>query len=1224
MARTKSANKGTKVATMGESMTPLTGDDQRFLAAIVMSSDDAIIGKTLDGVITSWNRGAEKIYGYSAEEVLGKNISILAPPGLHDEVPGILQTVRQGKRVDNHETLRVRKDGTRVFVSLTISPVEDHHTGKLVGASTIARDITERKKFEGGSVLPATGEDHGFLAAIVQSSDDAIIGKTLDGDITSWNRGAQRIYGYSAEEVMGKNVSILAPPDLHDEVPGILQTVRQGKRVDNHETIRVRKDGSRINVSLTISPVEDHAGKLIGASTIARDITERKRFEEERLLLAAIVDSSDDAIIGMTLDGTITSWNRGAEKMLGYSAKESVSQSVRLIYPPDRPNELPEIVARMKRMERIDHYETERQRKDGALVDISLSVSPIMNDKGEMVGLSKIARDISAQKRSAQYARSLIEASLDPLVTISPEGKITDVNEATVEATGLPREDLIGSEFSNYFTDPEKAREGYRQVFSQSKVTDYALTIRHRSGRTLDVLYNASVYKNERGNVLGVFAAARDITAQKQASQYARSLIEASLDPLVTISADGKITDVNEATIRVTGVSREQLIGSDFSNYFTEPMKASEGYQQVFAKGSVTDYPLTIRHGDGRLTDVLYNASVYKDVNGNVLGVFAAARDITAQRQASQYARSLIEASLDPLVTISPDGKINDVNEATVQVTGVSREDLVRSDFSIYFTEPEEAREGYQQVFSEGFVRDYPLAIRHVSGAVTDVLYNATVYRDVAGSVQGVFAAARDTTERKKVEEQLHATSAYARSLIEASLDPLVTISPDGKITDVNHATEEITGVSRVWLIGTDFSNYFTESAKARQGYRRVFKEGSVRDYPLTLRHASGRTMDVLYNATVYKDAQGKVRGVFASARDVTTTKKTSQYARSLIEASLDPLVTISSEGKITDVNEATVQVTGVLRQQLIGTDFSNYFTEPQKAREGYEQVFKQGFVTDYPLTIRSTTGKQTEVLYNATVYKDDKGVVLGVFAAARDHSRVKQTTEALATVNKELEAFSYSVSHDLRAPLRSIDAFSKILADEYSPNIDEEGKRIITTIRGSTEEMSSLIDALLAFSRLGNAMLTVEDVDMGKLAAAAYKELKTAEPKRIIECNIQPLPSAKVDGALMRQVWMNLISNAIKFTRRKQVARIDIGCNDEGNRLIYFVRDNGTGFDPTYTDKLFRVFQRLHHPDEFEGTGIGLANVKKIVNRHGGEVWAEAKPNEGATFYFTIPTSRV
>jgi PAS domain S-box-containing protein len=219
-------------------------------------------------------------------------------------------------------------------------------------------------------------------------------------------------------------------------------------------------------------------------------------------------------------------------------------------------------------------------------------------------------------------------------VTISTEGKITDVNEATMKVTGISRDKLIGADFSDYFTEPEDARKGYQQVFAKGSVTDYPLTIRHKDGRLTNVLYNASVYRDAQGQVLGVFAAARDVTEQRQAAQYARSLIEASLDPLVTISTEGKITDVNEATMKVTGIPRDTLTGADFSDYFTEPENARKGYEQVFAKGSVTDYPLTIRHKDGRLTNVLYNASVYRDAQGKVLGVFAAARDVTAQKEA--------------------------------------------------------------------------------------------------------------------------------------------------------------------------------------------------------------------------------------------------------------------------------------------------------------------------------------------------------------------------------------------------------------------------------------------------------------------------------------------------------------------------------------------------------------------------------------------------------------
>jgi PAS domain S-box-containing protein len=384
---------------------------------------------------------------------------------------------------------------------------------------------------------------------------------------------------------------------------------------------------------------------------------------DKTFLLASIVESSDDAIITKTSDGIITSWNSGAEKIYGFPAIEVVGKPISILVPPGYTDEVPDILERVERGEGIHHYETVRRRKDGQIIHVSVSISPIKDRQGQIIGAATIARDVTAEvaarrraevklSAASQYARNLIESSLDPLVTISGNGKITDVNEATIKVTGVPREQLIGTDFSNYFTEPEKAQEGYQQVFAKGFVTDYPLTIRHKNGKLTDVLYNASVYKDNRGSVLGVFAAARDVTAQKQASQYARSLIESSLDPLVTISADGKITDVNEATIKVTGVPREQLIGTDFSNYFTEPEKARKGYQQVFARGFVTDYPLTIRHKDGRLTYVLYNASVYKDTSGNVLGVFAAARDVTARKKAEEELAEQRRRELDRLAEL--------------------------------------------------------------------------------------------------------------------------------------------------------------------------------------------------------------------------------------------------------------------------------------------------------------------------------------------------------------------------------------------------------------------------------------------------------------------------------------------------------------------------------------------------------------------------------------------
>ena len=380
--------------------------------------------------------------------------------------------------------------------------------------------------------------------------------------------------------------------------------------------------------------------------------------EARTAFLASIVDSSD-AIIAMTPEGLITSWNRGAELIYGYSADEIIGQPISVLTHADRPNEMSELLHQIQTGGRVEHYETLRVRKDGKEISVSVSVSPILDPAGNLVGVSSIARDITESaladerlRAASQYARSLIEASLDPLVIVSPEGKITDVNEATIRVTGVDREALVGADFFDYFTEPQKAREGYKQVFDKGNVADYPLTIRHQDGRLTDVLFNASVYKDASGNVLGVSAVARDVTEQKQASQYARSLIEASLDPLVIISPEGKITDANEATFKVTGVDREALVGADFFDYFTEPQKARETYKQVFDKGNVADYPLTIRHKDGRLTDVLFNASVYKDASGNVLGVSAVARDVTDQKKAETEVAELRTKEIERLAEL--------------------------------------------------------------------------------------------------------------------------------------------------------------------------------------------------------------------------------------------------------------------------------------------------------------------------------------------------------------------------------------------------------------------------------------------------------------------------------------------------------------------------------------------------------------------------------------------
>ncbi|HEX4208442.1 MAG TPA: PAS domain S-box protein [Ktedonobacteraceae bacterium] len=253
-------------------------EDLGIYEAIVASSDDAIISKTLQGIITSWNPAAVSLFGYTAQEAIGQSILLIIPEERHSEEVEILAKLRQGKRIEHYETVRQRKDGTRIEVSLGISPVKDRN-GTIVGATKIARDISERRQAERARL---------HLAALVESADTPIIGKTSEGIITSWNRAAQHLYGYSAQEAVGQSITLIFPADSQEEFLTIMERIRRGERVELYETIRQRKDGTLVPVSVVVSPIYDHTGLLIGASDIAHDITERKRVEAEEQMLAQL------------------------------------------------------------------------------------------------------------------------------------------------------------------------------------------------------------------------------------------------------------------------------------------------------------------------------------------------------------------------------------------------------------------------------------------------------------------------------------------------------------------------------------------------------------------------------------------------------------------------------------------------------------------------------------------------------------------------------------------------------------------------------------------------------------------------------------------------------------------------------------------------------------------------------------------------------------------------
>jgi PAS domain S-box-containing protein len=371
-------------------------DETAHLAAVVNSSQVAIYSQDLDGTLTSWNDAAEQMFGYSASEALDQSIYLIVPEDRRDEDADVQRRIHAGERVPHYETVRRTKRGERIEVSLVASPTRTTD-GTLIGVSNVARDITAQRAVEAQLSLKS---------ALIDLSNEAIFAWALADGIVEWNTGSERLYGYSREEALGRISHELlrtVHPESIDRVLNRLTQHRQWSGELRHYT----RDGRPISVESRQQLVDVGARQLVLETN--RDITDRQRGEGERARLAAIVESSDDAIIGMDLEGTITAWNQAAERMYGYAAAEVTGESIRLVVPRDRQEEESTVLERIARGEHVKHFETVRCRQDGTCFAVSLSLSPIRDEKGNVIGAAKIARDITGRQRANQHAALLAE-----------------------------------------------------------------------------------------------------------------------------------------------------------------------------------------------------------------------------------------------------------------------------------------------------------------------------------------------------------------------------------------------------------------------------------------------------------------------------------------------------------------------------------------------------------------------------------------------------------------------------------------------------------------------------------------------------------------------------------------------------------------------------------------------------------------------------------------------
>lgn len=962
-----------------------------------------------------------------------------------------------------------------------------------------------------------------------------------------------------------------------------------------------------------------------------------QKLEKEQEHFRAVAETAHNAFVSADGRGNIVFWNRAAEAIFGYSASEAIGQPLTILMPERFQQAHREGFQRFLATgeSRLigKTIELTGKRKDGSEVPIEISLSTWSSHEG--VFFTGILRDITERKQTEKRFKDFLESAPDAMVIVNERGEIVLVNSRTESLFGYVREELIGKTVELLIPGRFRgAHLGYRlNYFSEPSARPMGVGLElyglRKDGSEFPVEISLSPIRTEEGTL--VTSAIRDITERKRAGEQLKKseklFAEAQEIGHVgswewDIAAD-KVS-WSDALYRIYGLS-PQSFHATYQGFLDRVHPDDRAFadsvvQKAFQEGTPFSFDHRIVLPGGEVRWLHGRGEVFLDAQGKPFRMAGTGQDITERRKTEdeikrlnreleqrvierttelfethqelrdevevrkhvQQAlsegevryRTLVETSPYAIVLTGLDTHVIFANRQAAMMHGFDNAEQMIGKNAFDFIAPEDrprAMDNAEKTLQTGSVRDIEYTLLRTDGSRFPAQVSATLILDAENKPKAFLGVVRDITNQKKAERRLRFLGEASR-ILASSLDYEATLKSVARLAVPDTAD---------WCavdIATD--------------------QGEVRRLAVT--HVNPDKVKWAYELQRrYPPDPNAPRGV----HHVLRTGKSEMYPD--IPDSLLAESAVDSE-HLQILRELGLRSAMIVPMMAHGRTLGaiTFVSDAPERRYGPDDLH----------FAEEIARRAAVAVENARLYRKAHELNLEL------ENRVRERTAQLETVNAELEAFSYSVSHDLRAPLRAILGFSRILMEEHQNVLNDGGKQVLNRICQNTKNMEKLIEDLLDFAHLGRRAMEQREVNMDEIVKGASKELKSILQGKNFRLVAKKLPPAVGDAAMLRHVFINLLSNSIKFTLPHASPSIEVGGERNGSQNTYYVKDRGVGFDMQYVDKLFGVFQRLHSAEEFEGTGVGLAIVKRIVLRHGGKVWAEGKVNGGAAFYFTLP----